>query len=187
MLIIRGNLSSLWLQKLPFRVKFAKILVINNKGFKKMAISFSLIRNPLRQEVSRVDGFKQELNKLKGHKDLLEQLDKEVRKELNGPHQTFNWEMHPTNKVLLDKIYDAGLVDGILEEGAERVYAFTEREQIETLVTNLQVSLRTKAEDVQKQTQLHGEKKQELMRFYHDLLDIISKLSQAVLTAAQRI
>lgn len=148
-----------------------------------MSIPYSPIGKALHAAVQTVSKHKGELDALEEQKNLLTRLEKEIQKEQRGSSLSFNWEMDNEKRTLLDKIYDLEL----LEDIQERVYAFTELEQVETLINNLQVSLKTKIHDLQNHQQIHAEKKQELMRFYNELLEIISKVAQIVLSITQRI
>jgi hypothetical protein len=148
-----------------------------------MPISYSYIGNALHRAVQTVDNHKKGVNALEVEKDLLTRLEKEIRKEQTGSSLSFNWEMDPDKRDLLDKIYDLKLLENL----NEKVYAFTELEKVEELVNTLQVALKTKVHDLQNNQQIHAEKKQELMRFYNELLEIISKLAQIVSSVTQRI
>lgn len=148
-----------------------------------MPISYSYIGNALNRAVQTVDNHKKAVNALEEEKDLLTRLEKEIQKEQTGSSLSFNWEMDDDKRALLDKIYGLKLLENL----KEKVYAFTELEKVEELVNTLQVALKTKVHDLQNNQQIHAEKKQELMRFYNELLEIISKLAQIVSSVTQRI
>ena len=146
-----------------------------------MSISFQPAFAHLDQHIHKVTESESDFKKLNSQRDLIERLDQEARKEMSK-NELINWETHPTNRKLLDDIYDLDLLQDI----EERVYAFTDEDQLVTFMHKIKSALEGKSTEVQNQHGITSEKRKELMDFYQHLLEIISKLNQIILSLLPR-
>ncbi len=146
-----------------------------------MSISLQPAFTHLNHHITQVQESESDFKKLNSQRELIERLDHEIREEASKS-VSFNWETHPTNRKLLDDVYDLDLMQGI----EERVYAFTEQDQLITFMHKIASALEGKSTEVQNQHDLTSEKQKELMEFYQHLIEIISKLSQMVLSLLPR-
>lgn len=146
-----------------------------------MSISFQPAFSHLNHQVNLVHESKADFKKLNSQRELIMSLYREVNKEASKD-ALFNWESHLTNRKLLDDIYDLDLLQGI----EERIYAFTEQDQLVSFMHKIKSALEGKSNEVQNQHELTSERQKELIEFYQHLIKMISELNQLVLSLRPR-
>lgn len=98
-------------------------------------------------------------------------------------YSQIDWENDVEKRALLDQVYDSNFLPNF----QDRVYTFTDSEQIELFIQDLQASFSNQQKEIENKQELYSKEKEDLMKWYQQLLEIISNFSQCVLTFAQRI
>lgn len=147
-----------------------------------MSIRLDSAFNHLQVMQQKSDVSKKELNRVQEHYNLMVRLNEALQADLKE-NTTLNWTEHPTYRPLLDSVYDAEL----LTSSSERIYSFEDASSINAFLSEIQISTTQRKEALEKSHELFSKEKENLMEWYRLLLEVISNLSQAVLTFAQRI
>lgn len=144
-----------------------------------MNIQRSFLLSSFKAQNSAQIDRKDKLQEIQDQAKIFENVQKELEADLKTS-QNLNWSTGE-KKNLLDQVFDLQEINE-----SQRIYSFNGTEELTKLFQSIQKSYQEKLHEVEFNKDIISKKKDEILRAYQDLIDMIQKLSNMMQIFTQR-